>query len=42
LVIIADTLKGKGVSFMENTAIWHAGSMSEEQYQQAKKELQNG
>lgn len=41
-VVIANTVKGKGVSFMENNAIWHAGAMSEKQYLQAKEELQNG
>lgn len=39
-VVIAHTVKGKGVSFMENQASWHHGVMSEEQYQQAVKELE--
>ena len=38
--VIAHTVKGKGVSFMENTASWHHGVMTEEQYQQAVKELE--
>lgn len=38
--VIANTVKGKGVSFMEDQASWHHGVMSEEQYQQAKKELE--
>ena len=38
-LIIADTTKGKGVSFMENNAKWHHGVMNEEQYQQACREL---
>lgn len=38
--VIAHTIKGKGVSFMENTAAWHHGVMTEEQYQQAVKELE--
>ena len=42
LVVIADTVKGKGISFMENSVRWHAGAMSEEQYNQATKELQDG
>lgn len=29
-VIICDTVKGKGVSFMENEPKWHAGSIDEE------------
>jgi transketolase len=37
--IIAKTVKGKGVSFMENKAEWHSGKISEEQYEQAKREL---
>lgn len=39
-VIIAHTVKGKGVSFMENQASWHHGVMTEEQYKQAVKELE--
>ncbi len=38
--VIAHTTKGKGVSFMENTASWHHGVMTEEQYLQAVKELE--
>ena len=38
-VIIADTIKGKGVSFMENNAGWHGKAPSKEQYEQAKAEL---
>jgi transketolase len=38
-VIIAHTLKGKGVSFMENKLQWHHGVPSREQYEQAVKEL---
>jgi transketolase len=38
-VIIAHTVKGKGVSFMENDWHWHAGHLTEEQYQLARKEL---
>ena len=37
--IIANTIKGKGVSFMENNPDWHHGSLSIEQYQQAISEL---
>lgn len=39
-VIIAHTTKGKGVSFMENTAKWHGGVPSDEQYEAARAELQ--
>jgi transketolase len=38
-MIIADTLKGKGVSFMEGKAQWHGGAPSDEQLAQALKEL---
>ncbi len=39
LVVIARTIKGKGVSFMENRPEWHHGSLSAEQLQQARAEL---
>ncbi|MCQ2509083.1 MAG: transketolase [Lachnospiraceae bacterium] len=38
--IICKTVKGKGVSFMENQVGWHGKAMSEEQYQQAIQDLQ--
>ena len=38
-VIIANTIKGKGVSFMENDILWHYKSPSTEQYNQAMEEL---
>ena len=38
-VIICDTVKGKGVSFMENQVGWHGRAPSKEQYEQAIKEL---
>lgn len=37
--IIAKTIKGKGVSFMENKAEWHGKAPNEEQYRQAMEEL---
>ena len=37
--ILADTIKGKGVSFMENRKEWHHNSISEAQYQAAMEEL---
>lgn len=37
--IIAKTIKGKGVSFMENNAIWHGKAPNEEQYNTAMSEL---
>lgn len=38
-VIIANTIKGKGVSYMENQFVWHYKSPNEEQLRQAIKEL---
>ena len=38
-VIIANTIKGKGVSFMENNYLWHHGSLSKQEYEQSIKEL---
>ncbi|MBI1169989.1 transketolase [bacterium] len=37
--VIANTVKGKGVSFMENKANWHHGVPNAEQFAQAMKEL---
>lgn len=37
--IIARTVKGKGLSFVENDPKWHHGVMSEKLYEQAKEEL---
>ena len=39
LAIIADTVKGKGISFMENNALWHNHSLNEKQYDDAMMEL---
>jgi transketolase len=38
-VVIANTIKGKGVSYMENRGEWHGKCPNEEQYQLAMKEL---
>lgn len=37
--VIANTIKGKGVSFMENQAKWHHGVPNAAQFEQAMKEL---
>ena len=37
--ILAHTVKGKGVSFMENQVSWHGTAPNAEQYEQAKAEL---
>jgi len=39
VAIVANTTKGCGVSFMENQMAWHYLPMSEEQYQQAVREV---
>ena len=39
-VVIVSTVKGKGVSFMENQAGWHGKAPSDEQFEQAKAELE--
>lgn len=38
-MIVADTVKGKGISFMENRPEWHAKALDEAEYQQAILEL---
>jgi transketolase len=38
-VILANTIKGKGVSFMENNLLWHYKNPSMEQFLEAKQEL---
>jgi transketolase len=39
VVIIAKTIKGKGVSFMENNNLYHYKNLSKEEYDNALKEL---
>ena len=38
-VIIAHTIKGKGVSFMEDQASWHGSAPNDEEYMKAIEEL---
>lgn len=38
-LILADSIKGKGISFMENKAEWHGAAPNKEQYEQAISEL---
>ena len=38
-ILIAKTIKGKGVSFMENQAKWHGKAPNEEEYEKAINEL---
>ena len=39
--IIAKTVKGKGVPFMENQVGWHGKAPNDEQYEEAKKAIMN-
>ena len=41
VAIIANTVKGKGVSFMENNAGWHGKAPNEEDFEKAIKELES-
>jgi transketolase len=41
-MVLADTLKGKGVSFMEDVRSWHADTVSAEQYALIRAELEAG
>ena len=38
-VIVANSVKGKGVSFMEDQVSWHGSAPNAEQYEQAMNEL---
>ena len=40
-LVIAHTVKGKGISYMENTLKWHHGVPTEQQYQKALAELES-
>ena len=40
IVIISNTVKGKGVSFMENNPKWHSGAVSDEEYEIAMKDIE--
>jgi len=41
LCVIANTVKGKGVSFMENKVLWHYRSPQGNEYDEAMKEIDN-
>jgi len=42
LLVVCRTIKGKGISYMENVPIWHYRSPSKEEYRQGIKELSEG
>lgn len=39
IAIVANTVKGKGISFMENEAAWHHGVLNQKKYDKAMEEL---
>ncbi|MBI3981032.1 transketolase [Candidatus Microgenomates bacterium] len=39
-VLIAETIRGKGVSFMEQSVLYHAKTLTEEEYNKAKNEIE--
>lgn len=41
-VVIAETIKGRGVSFMEGNYKWHSGKLNESQYEEGLSDLQKG
>ncbi|HXF44402.1 MAG TPA: 1-deoxy-D-xylulose-5-phosphate synthase N-terminal domain-containing protein [Candidatus Paceibacterota bacterium] len=41
-MVICDTIKGRGVSFMENENLYHYKNLSEEEYKEAMEELIQG
>lgn len=40
IAIIANTVKGKGVSYMENNPKWHSSALTDEEYTTAMKDIQ--
>ena len=42
LMVIARTVKGKGVSFMENRSEWHGVAPSPQELEEALGDLENG
>ena len=41
LCVIAHTIKGKGVSFMENEVLWHYRSPQDDEFEKALEEIEN-
>lgn len=39
IAIVANTVKGKGISYMENNPKWHSGALTDEEYQKAIADL---
>ena len=38
-MIIANTIKGEGIDFMEDNYLWHYGAIDDEKYAKAKESL---
>jgi transketolase len=41
-IIIADTIKGKGISFMEGKNTWHGKAIDDKSFETAMTELKGG
>jgi transketolase len=39
-MVVAKTVKGKGISYMENVPIWHYRSPNKAEYEQGVRELE--
>ena len=39
-IIVANTIKGKGISFMENDPSWHAKKINKDDFEKAIKEVE--
>ena len=39
VAIVANTVKGKGVSFMENVPKWHSSGLTDAEYETAMRDL---
>ena len=40
--VICDTIKGKGVSFMEGNHVWHGKQIGDDEYEVARRDLEGG
>lgn len=41
-IILAETIKGKGVDFMEGNSLWHQGTLTEKQYLECLEQIERG
>lgn len=42
VMVLAHTIKGKGVSFMEESCLWHGKAPNDEEFKSAMEEIENG